>query len=177
MQGMLCVPKIVSASTCSAGLGVANDASFIRAGDPAVAAMTDFLRKLPDTIEAHDSAESALREMARHGVRALLVTRADGEDADGELDEVIGLITYDDIEDNLGRRPQAIGSLGVIAGTIVSYLAVLVVPQTLIVRSLWRKELTPDTASRTFGQHPAPSIPLRKTYQPQRHRDTEVSAV
>ena len=33
------------------------------------------------------------------------------------------------------------GSLGVIAGTIVSYLAVLVVPQTMIVRSLWANEL------------------------------------
>lgn len=36
---------------------------------------------------------------------------------------------------------RQIGSLGVIAGTIVSYLAVLVVPQTLIVRDLWRNEL------------------------------------
>jgi O-antigen/teichoic acid export membrane protein len=39
---------------------------------------------------------------------------------------------------------RQIGSLGVIAGTIVSYLAVLVVPQTLIVRSVWRKELPED---------------------------------
>jgi len=36
---------------------------------------------------------------------------------------------------------RQIGSLGVIAGTIVSYVAVLVVPQTLIVRRVWRKEL------------------------------------
>ncbi len=36
---------------------------------------------------------------------------------------------------------RQIGSLGVIAGTIVSYLVVLVVPQTMIVRGLWRKEL------------------------------------
>lgn len=34
-----------------------------------------------------------------------------------------------------------IGSLGVIGGTIVSYLVVLVVPQTLIVRSVWSREL------------------------------------
>ncbi len=33
------------------------------------------------------------------------------------------------------------GALGVIGGTILSYLAVLIVPQTLIVRSVWRREL------------------------------------
>ena len=34
-----------------------------------------------------------------------------------------------------------IGSLGVIGGTILSYLFVLVVPQSLIVRSLFKREL------------------------------------
>jgi len=34
-----------------------------------------------------------------------------------------------------------IGALGVIGGTILSYLLVLVVPQTLIVRSVWTREL------------------------------------
>jgi len=34
-----------------------------------------------------------------------------------------------------------IGALGVIAGTVLSYLAVLVVPQSLIVRSLFKQEL------------------------------------
>lgn len=34
-----------------------------------------------------------------------------------------------------------VGAIGVIAGTILSYLIVLVVPQTLIVRSVWRREL------------------------------------
>jgi len=34
-----------------------------------------------------------------------------------------------------------IGALGVIGGTILSYLIVLVVPQTLIVRNVWRREL------------------------------------
>jgi O-antigen/teichoic acid export membrane protein len=34
-----------------------------------------------------------------------------------------------------------IGSLGVIGGTILSYLLVLVVPQSLIVRRVWRREL------------------------------------
>ena len=40
---------------------------------------------------------------------------------------------------------RQIGSLGVIAGTIVSYLLVLVVPQTMIVRSLWTNELEVKT--------------------------------
>jgi len=34
-----------------------------------------------------------------------------------------------------------IGSVGVIGGTILSYLLVLVVPQTMIVRDVWRREL------------------------------------
>lgn len=37
-----------------------------------------------------------------------------------------------------------VGALGVIGGTILSYLAVLLVPQSMIVRSLWRKELRGD---------------------------------
>lgn len=37
-----------------------------------------------------------------------------------------------------------IGALGVIGGTILSYLIVLVVPQSLIVRNVWRKELVAD---------------------------------
>jgi O-antigen/teichoic acid export membrane protein len=34
-----------------------------------------------------------------------------------------------------------VGALGVIGGTILSYLIVLIIPQTLIVRSVWRKDL------------------------------------
>jgi hypothetical protein len=37
-----------------------------------------------------------------------------------------------------------IGSLGVISGTILSYLFVLVVPQSMIVRNLFRRELAPE---------------------------------
>ena len=39
-----------------------------------------------------------------------------------------------------------IGSLGVIAGTVLSYLIVLVVPQSLIVRRVWKRELAGDEA-------------------------------
>ncbi len=48
---------------------------------------------------------------------------------------------------------RSIGALGVIGGTILSYLAVLLVPQSLIVRSVWKRELQ--------GQRPL--FPLRST--------------
>ncbi len=47
---------------------------------------------------------------------------------------------------------RRIGSLGVIGGTILSYLLVLVVPQTLIVRTLWRRELAPEEKSLFVGK-------------------------
>ena len=47
-----------------------------------------------------------------------------------------------------------IGSLGVIGGTILSYLLVLVVPQSLIVRRVWRRELAIGEPSR-FMVRPA----------------------
>ncbi len=40
-----------------------------------------------------------------------------------------------------------IGALGVIGGTILSYLAILVVPQSLIVRDVWRRELRKEGAA------------------------------
>jgi Na+-driven multidrug efflux pump len=40
-----------------------------------------------------------------------------------------------------------IGSLGVIGDTILSYLLVLVVPQSMIVRSVFRRELAPEGES------------------------------
>lgn len=46
-----------------------------------------------------------------------------------------------------------LGAIGVIGGTILSYLLVLVVPQSLIVRSVWRREL------QIVGE---PSHPTRK---------------
>ncbi len=50
---------------------------------------------------------------------------------------------------------KQIGSLGVIAGTIVSYLVVLVVPQTMIVRSLWRKELASSHSEAILRNEPS----------------------
>ena len=43
---------------------------------------------------------------------------------------------------------QRIGSVGVIAGTILSYLLVLVVPQSLIVRSVLRSSSSEKTVER-----------------------------
>ena len=45
-----------------------------------------------------------------------------------------------------------IGSLGVIGGTILSYLVVLVVPQSIIVRSLFKLELAPGGAALVHFQ-------------------------
>ena len=45
-----------------------------------------------------------------------------------------------------------IGSLGVIAGTIVSYLVVLVLPQTLIVRDLWKNELAAPQETKPVAE-------------------------
>ncbi|HTV66338.1 MAG TPA: lipopolysaccharide biosynthesis protein [Bryocella sp.] len=58
------------------------------------------------------------------------------------------------------------GSLGVIGGTIASYLIVLVVPQTMIVRKLWTKELgreQPETTTRSEGRHQNQSLAGQST--------------
>ncbi|HZD32620.1 MAG TPA: hypothetical protein VE779_13280, partial [Candidatus Angelobacter sp.] len=49
---------------------------------------------------------------------------------------------------------QHIGAVGVIAGTILSYLFVLVVPQSLIVRKVL---CAADTTPRTSRLHPRPA--------------------
>ena len=47
---------------------------------------------------------------------------------------------------------QHVGSVGVIGGTILSYLLVLVVPQSMIVRGLFRRELAVEDTN-TFAKH------------------------
>jgi O-antigen/teichoic acid export membrane protein len=49
---------------------------------------------------------------------------------------------------------QRIGAVGVMAGTILSYLLVLVVPQSLIVRSVVHTSLSEDEQSRKVERHP-----------------------
>lgn len=48
---------------------------------------------------------------------------------------------------------RRIGALGVITGTILSYLLILVVPQTLIVRDVWRRELKGKPRQSLFTLH------------------------
>ena len=47
-----------------------------------------------------------------------------------------------------------IGALGVIGGTILSYLIVLVIPQSLIVRTVWQRELA-EEEQPSFGVPPS----------------------
>ena len=65
----------------------------LRAIDPAVRAMTDFTSKFAITVAPDRPIDAALADMARLGVRAMLVMRGES---------VIGLITSYDIE---GPRP------------------------------------------------------------------------
>jgi CBS domain-containing protein len=65
----------------------------LRSSDPALHAMTDFTSKIAITVAPDRQIDAALSDMARLGVRAMLVLRGDS---------VIGLITSYDIE---GPRP------------------------------------------------------------------------
>jgi hypothetical protein len=51
-----------------------------------------------------------------------------------------------------------IGSLGVIGGTILSYLLVLAVPQSMIVRSLFKRELAPEAEIQVHFQSVSTSL-------------------
>lgn len=53
---------------------------------------------------------------------------------------------------------RRVGAVGVIGGTILSYAIVLVVPQTLIVRGVWRRELTGQRAEEKPREQPIPLI-------------------
>jgi CBS domain-containing protein len=66
----------------------------LKSNDPAQHAMTDFTRTVAITVAPDRQIDAALSDMARLGVRAMLVMRGDS---------VIGLITSYDIE---GARPE-----------------------------------------------------------------------
>lgn len=68
----------------------------LRSSDPAVRAMTDFLRDPPLTTLEECDLDTAMDEMFRLGVRAFLVVRAQA---------VVGLVTADDIRQS--RRSSA----------------------------------------------------------------------
>jgi DeoR family transcriptional regulator, catabolite repression regulator len=69
------------------------DGQSLQPGDPAVHAITDFMREYPVTVDAERQIDDALNDMIRLGVRALLV-------ANGQ--HLAGLITSYDIQ---GEKP------------------------------------------------------------------------
>ena len=81
----------------------AEHAGELKSTDPALHAMTDFTRTFAITVSPDRQIEAALSDMARLGVRAMLVVQVDG---------VIGLITSYDIEGpralRFAQRPDAI---------------------------------------------------------------------
>jgi CBS domain-containing protein len=70
-----------------------SDGQFLDPSDPAIHAITDFTREHPVTVDEERQIDSALEDMIRVGVRALLVAR--------DL-RIVGLITSYDIQ---GERP------------------------------------------------------------------------
>jgi len=70
-----------------------SDGQFLQPGDPAVYGITDFTREYPITVDEERQIDTALEDMIRFGVRALLVVNDH---------RVIGLITSYDIQ---GERP------------------------------------------------------------------------
>jgi CBS domain-containing protein len=79
---------------------VANHNAHLESNDSAFCALTDFRREYLITVEADSSIDEALSDMDRLSVHALLVTR---QEAGGIEQQVVGLITYYDIE---RRRPH-----------------------------------------------------------------------
>jgi predicted transcriptional regulator len=67
----------------------------LKSNDPALRAMTDFTSKFAITVAPDRQIDSALTDMKRLGVRAMLVVRAES---------VIGLITSYDIERQLDGK-------------------------------------------------------------------------
>ena len=79
-----------------------SDRRRLRAGDPAVRAMSDFIRHPPMTVAEDCDLDSALDDMFRLGVRAFLVVRAL---------TVVGLITADDIRQARRRAAASVGEI------------------------------------------------------------------
>jgi CBS domain-containing protein len=83
----------------------ANNDAYLESRDSAFCALTDLRSEHVITVEAHCSIDAALEDMNRLGVHALLVTR---QEVDSIEQQVVGLITYYDIERARPHRlPQA----------------------------------------------------------------------
>jgi CBS domain-containing protein len=104
MEGLFAVHSQNGTAVPSAEPAANHDA-FLESTDPAFLGLTDFRHEYLITVEADSPVEAALADMTRLGVQALLVTRQDVESMD---QQVVGLITYHDIERSRPHRlPQA----------------------------------------------------------------------
>jgi CBS domain-containing protein len=105
MEHPLVAPSRVRSAASLIERGV-NDDAYLERDDSAFCALTDFRRDYLITVEADGSIDDALADMNRLGVHALLVTR---QESGGIEQQVVGLITYYDIERSRPHRyPQAI---------------------------------------------------------------------
>ncbi len=101
MENALVVPSGVRPAESIIERTVAIDGAYLESDDSAFCALTDFRRDYPITVEVDSSIGDALGHMNRLGIHALLVTRQD--DA-GMEQQVVGLITYYDIERRCPHR-------------------------------------------------------------------------
>jgi hypothetical protein len=95
MENSLAVPSQIRPAASLNERSAVNDDAYLESRDSAFCALTDFQQEYPITVEADCCIEDALADMNRLKVHALLVTR---QDVDSPDLQVVGLITYYDIE-------------------------------------------------------------------------------
>jgi len=109
MENALLVPSRIRPAASLNERSVVNANAYLDLVDSALCALTDFERDYPITVEADCCIEDAFADMNRLGVHSLLVTQ---QELDGEDQQVIGLITYCDIQCTF-RRPEIDGVIRV----------------------------------------------------------------
>lgn len=107
----LVVPSRVRSAASLIDQNVAKDHNYLHATDSAFCALTDFRQEYAITVDAHSTIDSALADMVRLGVHALLVTEEEIELGDFQ---VLGLITAYDIERERPHRSLGSANLGVL---------------------------------------------------------------
>ncbi len=101
MENVLVPPSGIRSTASLAERAAANDGAYLQPNDSAFCALSDFRHEYPITVPADSFVEDALRDMHRHSVHALLVTR---EEDSGTGQQVVGMITYFDIERSRRHR-------------------------------------------------------------------------
>ncbi len=101
MENALVLPPEVQSTAFFAERAAVIDAAYLQPGDPALCALTDFRHEHPIAVHADSFVGDALRDMNHRSVHALLVTR---EEDSGMEQQVVGMITYFDIERRHPRR-------------------------------------------------------------------------